>query len=477
MKDIEILLPHDSALVDPSKDLVMRFTSGVSLGAGDKERLGLVCSEILRVAVAEENPNAARMQSKVRVHKEEEGVILEVINLGPPLFMSESRTRELENKGVEFENLGRKGQRLVFRIGKFNSQTKLVDAKGAPLSSAEDKDGIRIRELKPGEESQLSALFFEVYRYHYVNEYVYYPEKLRKMIQEERLIPIVAENAQKKIVGHIGLVRWNDNPPVYEAALGVVDPKLSSGGLFTKIFDRVVLRMEQTAMQYCVYDFVTNHDFSQRMVAKYGFSDLALLVGNQDSSLQAKLEELGIGKDPKEMDRYSLLVAVGPRVKHPFGTELILPTNIGESFGFLLKGLSLNWTPAPRFYPLAHGGDYSVKLQPEHQAAIFDLHQPGKQALTKLLEEWKGFLREGYIYGAIDVPIHHPGLGQVYDLVSKAGFFMAGFLPYQFSKQLCFRFQFLLPSKVNFAALKLHSETGKRLLAVVKENYERNQIL
>ena len=230
-------------------------------------------------------------------------------------------------------------------------------------------------------------------------------------------------------------------------------------------------------MQYCVYDFVTNHDYSQRRVARFGYCDMALFIGNQVADTQARLELIGIGADPKDMDRYSLLLAIEPHVPRPFGKTVVLPVNLGEACGFLLKPLNINWLPEPRFYPLPPAGDFRLDVQKEQKTAIFDFHQPGKQALDRVIEKWRQLLPENIQYFAIDVPVDFSGLGQLYDALSKHGFFMAGFLPYNYSDRLGFRFQFLAPSKVNFDGIKLFSENGRRLLRIVRDNYQRNRVI
>ena len=78
---------------------------------------------------------------------------------------------------------------------------------------------------------------------------------------------------------------------------------------------------------------------------------------------------------------------------------------------------------------------------------------------------------------AIDFPLNYPGIGQAYDILSKHGFFMGGFVPYHFSDVLGFRFQFLVPTKVDFANIKIYSETAKKIFKMVREDYERNTIL
>ncbi|MEK7722432.1 MAG: hypothetical protein AAB359_08585, partial [Elusimicrobiota bacterium] len=336
-------------------------------------------------------------------------------------------------------------------------------------------ENIEIRALKAGsEEHKLSRLFHSVYGYNYINEFVYYPGRLGEMIKQGRLISVVAALPNGRLVGHVGLVKWSESPPVYEAALGLVDPLVKSKGLFGKIFRKTMEHAKKMPMQYCFFDFVTNHDFSQKLISKYGIRDMALFVGCQTRATQARLEKLGIGRDPADMDRYTILFSIIPGVERPFGRNIKLPLNLGESLEFLLKPLNLAWLPEPRFSTLPSGGGYESKCQPLQDAVYYDLASPGSTALEEILTGWRELLRNGYQYAAVDIPLGNPGLGNAHNLLAANGFFIAGLVPYRYSDKLAFRFQAVAPSRIALDKIKVASENSRRLLEIIKADYQRN---
>jgi hypothetical protein len=236
-------------------------------------------------------------------------------------------------------------------------------------------------------------------------------------------------------------------------------------------------RARELPTQYTFFDFVTNHDHSQRLVAKYGPADLALFVGCQSKATQARLEKLGMGVDPRDTDRYSLLFSIIPQVPHPFGRQIRLPNNLGELLGFLLQPINVSWVPTSRFEVLAEDGEYQTHFQPAQNAVIFDLVRPGRQAAERLLTQWRHLLRTQYEYAAVEIAVDQPGVGHLYDLLAEHGFFVSGFVPYHHSDRLALRFQALGPTKVSFDEIKVFTPTAKRLLEIVRANYERNQVL
>ena len=423
----------------------------------------------------------------LEVFKNEYHLVVEVINRGVPILWNDpkeptaAKLKEVSShlEGLFIQNRGREGQTITLRMNLENKKDQSGQQKNGDetaLSKVKESE-IEIRLMKPEEAGSLSQLFYHVYGYQYINEAVYYPEKIAQMISQGELISFVASLPDNRLLGHVGLVRCNDQPLVYEPCLGVTDPRAKSRGLFSKLFQGVMDRLEKIPLQYCLIDFVTNHDYTQRFVSRYGTADLALFVGCQSKETQAKLEKIGMGADPQEMDRYSLLVSVLPRVPQPFGKIIQLPNNLGELLGFLLEPLGMSWIPTSRFQVLPAEGEYETVIQKAQSAIVFDLKTTGRSAVEKIIKEWASYLREGLQYGAVDVPVDQPGLAQIYDQLSSVGFFIAGFVPYRASDKLAVRFQSIGPTKVAFDGIRVSTEQAKKLLAIVRQSYERNVLL
>lgn len=479
-------IPPLQEFLNPALQFILAYAAQLGMEEERREKLRkaaeVAIALVMRNSLEEDPPKAVGLE----VLEANGSLVIEILNRGVPLFMNSKGAAQETFQDVSrlldqvaIENLGRQGQTFVLgmRLGTEAAKRSIAKQSFQHDEEISSEAEIEIREIRLGEENLLSQLFYFVYGYQYINEFVYYPEKIRALLDEKKLISLVAVLPSGKLVGHVGLLKWNDKPVVYEPCLGVVDPRLKSRGLFSAIFQRTMDLVKEIPMQYCFFDFVTNHDYSQRLVSRFGTVDLALFVGCQSKETQARLEKLGMGEDPKDMDRYSLLYGVIPRVQHPFGREVLLPNNLGELLGFLLKPLNLSWSPAPRFQLLQAQGAYQTQIQPTQSAVIFDLFDPGRVAVENILKEWQEFLRSGYQYAGIEVPLEAPGLGHLYDILCEHGFFIAGFVPYHFSNRLGIRFQSIGHTKVAFDKIKVSTDHGRRLLEIVKGNYERNQLL
>ena len=479
-------IPLADDFLEATADFVLSYARTLEMTAAGQERLRAALGAALRLTRECYEQGRSDEPASIRVRESGGRLIVDILNRGAPVLLQDdgqdtevSRFREAAKHvdAMSVENLGRRGQvvRLEMKVGRPSGsgiESLPLEGSGVP-----EDETLTLRLLRAGEESALSRLFYFVYGYDYIHESVYYPDRIKEMVEQGRLISTVAALAGGRLVGHVGLVRQNDTPPVFEAALGVVDPIVKSKGVFSRLFEKTMERMLQTPMQYCYFDFVTNHDLSQRLISRYGTREMALLVGRQSRETQARLERLGLGPDPEEMDRYSILLSVIPRVERPFGEDVALPPSLGEPLEFLLKPLGLTWTPASRFQGLPAEGSYKAHYEPSQDAVLFDAFKPGKKAVEGVVQEWKQALRDGYRYAAVDAPVSEPGLGAIYDILSSEGFFIAGFIPYRFSDRLAFRFQSIGPAEVAFDKIKVFTEDAKRLLEMVRGDYERNRLL
>lgn len=477
-------IPPNDLFLSPATDFIQSMADQYGMERERATRLTQASSKA--IALVMRNNQAGRSEEPIRVDvRENQGqMLVEVLNRGVPLFpqgeelsnFSRESSGELDTFSVE--NRGRQGQRMILSMRLLEGPVfHSNDYQGLmrQLSTNEETE-IELRELREGEETALSRLFYYVYSYDYIYDFVYYPEKIRAKLESKSLISFVAALPDGTLLGHVGLMKWNDQPTVYEPCLGVTDPAVKSKGIFGKVFHHTMERVKEIPMQYCIFDFVTNHLYSQKLVNKYHPCTMSVFVGCQTKETQAKLERLGMGEDPQETDRYTLLYSILPQVAHPFGQQVYLPINLGEMVGFLLKPLNLTWAPTSRFELLPPEGEFSVKLSADQNAVVFDLFNPGRRAVDQILKQWQDLLNDGFQYAGIEVPLDQPGVGHLYDILSDNEFFIGGFIPYHHSDRLGFRFQTIGPTNLDFDEIKVCGADAQRLLSVIRSNYERTRL-
>jgi hypothetical protein len=379
--------------------------------------------------------------------------------------------------GLTFENMGREGQRFIFTVNLPLRQQSLSlygDSAHSPII-VED---FVIRELIPGEDEKVTDLFYKVYEYNYINDWMYHPQEIRRMIRDGEFVSVVAATPEGKLIGHIGIRIWNQSPQVIEMGTGGTDPKVKAKGAYAKIFDHCLeIVRKKMDPEYLFFDCVTNHDFSQRQIIKSGGIDTALFVGCQSKKTQAGLARLGIGSDAHEMDRYSILYVIMNGRHNPFGNEVVLPSHLGDQLGFLLEPLGIHWVPASRADYLPKIGSFESFVNQMQNSVTFELENPGLDCVREIIAQWQHYLRDGLEYAAVDIPLHSRGLGYVQEILSTNGFFVSGFFPWRNSCKLALRMQSLAPKRVAFDHIKVYSPQAKRLLELVRSDFERNTVL
>ncbi|MBI5209767.1 MAG: hypothetical protein HY927_07345 [Elusimicrobia bacterium] len=486
-KKTRLEIPPDEGLLGPAVDFVVSFAMRFEFPEPRQEKLRGALLAALSMVMENNKGGKSDQPVSMEVAESDGKLLVRILNRGVPILLGSSdggpqmpcvakfRQASRHADRISMENLGRKGQAvaLEFKLGVSPAARSASAADDAP--EIPEDESMTLRGLAAGEEQALSRLFYLVYGYDYIHESVYYPEKLKSMIQGGDLISVVATRPNGRIVGHVGLVRRSAKPPVYEAAMGVVDPAIKSRGLFGRIFAKTMEKVRSTPMQYCLFDFVTNHDLSQRHIARYGYRELALFTGCQTYKTQARLAHLGLGPDPEGMNRYSILLAIIPTVPHPFGRKVTLPENIGEPLGFLLPPLGLEWTPASRFQPLPAAGRYNTRLEPAQSAVHFDLVEAGGRAIEGIARDWSDLMANGYQYAAVETAADLPALGAVCDSLSGHGFFAAGFVPYHPPDRLGVRLQAVGPANLAFDKIKVATEPSRRLLDLVRKDFESSR--
>ncbi|MBI4402880.1 MAG: hypothetical protein HY537_01890 [Deltaproteobacteria bacterium] len=477
-------IPPDQSFIDPSIHFAISFAQNLGVAVDRLNGLRGVFTSALTQLMDCNREGESDSPILLDVFEEDGRLVIELINRGVPIFTQGSTLSRLQEASqqmdrLSIENLGASGQRLVIEMNLGSMATqRSVEKLGLPeKTNGFDEQNIELCELICGQEKKLTELFYFVYGYNYINEAIYYPEKIRAMWESGKLISIAAALPDGRLAGHVGLMKSNENPLVYEPCFGIVHPGIKSHGLFSRLFGRAMDKLHQLPMDYCVFDCVTNLDFSQRLVSRAGACDLALFVGSQGSQTQAKLSRLGIGSDPHVSDRYSILYSIITGSLNPFGKQIHLPESLGEMLGFLLMPFGMTWNPTPRINSLPREGHYKTSFQPRQNAVLFDLMKPGRRALASILDEWKELLRNGYRYGAVELSVQEPGLDHVYDLLAEQGFFVAGFIPYHLSRSLGVRFQSMGPTHIDFDEIKVFSKTAKKLHGVVERDYQRNHLL
>ncbi len=185
---------------------------------------------------------------------------------------------------IRFLNLGRGGKRV--EIVK-NLPYKDVDAyltedekKSAPPTEPAKQDiAITIRLMRPDDSVDLSRCVYRCYGYTYANGDVYFPDRVRELLESGLLISHVALNPEGEVIGHLAIRKEHPGNRVGERGQAVVDPRYRGHGLLNKLLSAVIEHARGIGMYGTYSEGVTVHTFSQKAAIAAGGRETGILLG------------------------------------------------------------------------------------------------------------------------------------------------------------------------------------------------------
>ena len=136
----------------------------------------------------------------------------------------------------------------------------------APLAPPQE---YTIRRMQPDEAMQVSQLMYRAYGNSYLNEDVYYPDRVAALNASNTIISFVAVGADGRLAGHYALER--DEPgPVVEGGQAVVDPAHRGRGLLDRMKDAALAEARRLQLVGVFADAVTVHTRTQQSDIKHG---------------------------------------------------------------------------------------------------------------------------------------------------------------------------------------------------------------
>lgn len=184
------------------------------------------------------------------------------------------------NKAV-FNNLGKAGKeaRLILYSENFRIEN-LINKSETPPAAEETRDVFKtVRLFKPEDAWEISKLFYRSYGYSYVNEVVYYPDRILENIKKGKMHSAVAVSEKNKIVGFVSIFEPDSSNRITEFGMAVNDPDYRGQGIMNYNVEFIMNRARELKYSGIFAHSVTNHIFTQKTMAKYGFVTCALMVG------------------------------------------------------------------------------------------------------------------------------------------------------------------------------------------------------
>jgi len=368
---------------------------------------------------------------------------------------------------VKFVNLGKGGKRLEF------IKNISYGGTGEPVASGEatQKDEqlpqdlpITIRLMRSDEGIALAQCFYRVYGYTY-GEFLYYPEKIRELIESGLQISIAAVTPEDEIVAHQALVLERPDSRIAEMGQGVVDPRTRGRGLFEKI----KLASQDIARERGLYglytETVTIHPYSQKANFAVGAKEIGFLFGMAPQMFSFK--KIAERQDQRQTTimlyhrtNEEPLRTVYPPIQH----ETMI-RRIYENGAFKRK---LESAPGEDELELAEMSLLDMKTLPEYSFGFLRVIRYGRDLPDLVRVRLRELCLGRYDCIYIDLPLSDPATAHFCVALEMLGFFFSGIIPEMFDGD-ALRLQYLNNVSIDSSRVVLVTDFGKELFKYIQD--------
>jgi anti-sigma regulatory factor (Ser/Thr protein kinase)/GNAT superfamily N-acetyltransferase len=371
---------------------------------------------------------------------------------------------------INFLNLGRRGKRveLVKNLPYKDVEAYISEEEKdrvAPVTPVSKDVPTTIRLMEPDDSVGLARCVYRCYGYTYANGDVYFPDRVRELLESGLLISHIVLGPGDEIIGHIAIRKEYADAVIGERGQAVVDPRYRGHGLLKKMVSSSIAHARELGMYGTYSEGVTVHTYSQQAALSMGAHETGVLLGFTPATMSfKKIEESDRQQRQAAVLLYTRINEEPQRDAYPPFHHQAVIRRIYEINGLRRNVISALDVKKPADVPLSAQVD--VKVQTEANRAFMLIKQYGAD-----LEELVRFrLRElclrrvDCIY--IDLPLSHPATPKFCASLELLGFSFAGVIP-EMSEGDVLRLQYLNNVDANLDNIQIASDFGKELLDYV----------
>jgi len=371
---------------------------------------------------------------------------------------------------VSFVNLGKAGKET--RLVKYRG-TRIPEMMESPRADihteTQPMPAYHIRQMLPHEAAAVSKCAYLSYGYSYSNEHVYFPERLRQLNEEGKMVSLVAVTEDHGIIGHIAFIFNGDDPLVPVSDDAFVIPQYRGSGCLNDLGKALIDWAMDHGLMGTYTWAVTSHPYSQKVALKWGLSDTAILLAG-DIPFEFKAIKEGSTQRESETILFRYFRPVDKIEIYAPLHHVDMITQIYEHQGVPVEVLK----PAPGIDIPDEEAILEVKYDPSIIAFI-TVKQYGRNVTSEVSRILKGLciqrIETIYLY----FPLNEPHTALLTADFEALGFFFCGIMPGSEGRDRLM-LQYLNNQSLDYSQICLNSETGKMLLNYIKK-HDPNQML
>ena len=330
-------------------------------------------------------------------------------------------------------------------------------------SGSREKD-FNVEMFRPEYADSVVSLFQCVHGDDYPIKVFYDPAGLIKANEEGEYYSVVARSLDGRVIGIHNLFRSAPSPEVYEWGVGLVLKEWRGKGVSAEIEKFMNGHVVPTIGMHTVFgEPVTNHTAMQKEGLKFGYHVTALEVGLMPGEAYS-------GEGVKT-SRVSTLLYF--RIFRNIPQNVYLPKSYNEPLRGLYERFSEGRVIVESTDPISETSSTKSRMDVFDFAKVARLafHETGRDFAGRLAEMESEAVNKGSVVIQVWIKLTEPWVGKIVEILRGNGYFLGGLLPQWFDDDAMLMQKLLC--KPEFESIQLHADESKRLLEIVRSDWNQ----
>lgn len=398
-------------------------------------------------------------------------------------YSKETLKKDLEQKGlgtylmkqflddVSFHNLGQEGKETCLFKHLNNKQIQDLISKEEMEVVESEKDQERlpkgsvkfiVRRMKPEEAVEVSKCAYSSYGYTYINENIYYPDRVRELNKTDTLISYVAVTETNEIIAHNALEREGDSM-VPEKGVAFTKPKYRGQGCLRQLS---ITLMEEAKKRHFTGVFskgITTHAYSQSNLIKFGFRACAVHISFGK-------ERIYKGIDQQIKQRESVIIMfhfINPPLRH----VLYVPSHHIEMIKLIYDNLGVEpeFRSAGNYVELpVEKANTMLKTNLKSMTAHITINQYGLNVVEDVRKNLKSLCQQRLETIYLHLSLNDKYTAWLTHEFEKLGFFFSGIIPGDKGNDELI-LQYLNNYVIDYDRIMIASEVGRKMMEYIRK--------
>lgn len=371
---------------------------------------------------------------------------------------------------VRFSSLGNRGNRveIVKRLPSTHVKAYLAGEEEQPVTPAAPAPlqvPVTLRLMTPDDAVGVARCTYRCYGYTLPDDYLYFPERLREMLEGGLLEVCVGATAEGEVVSCLTLQVDRAGAAVGELGEAMVDPRFRGHGLFEQMKTFLKQRAAARGMLGLYSEAVTVHPFSQKGNIALGACETGVQLADEAPAVVFRQIDEGTPKKRTATILYYL------RTKEEASRLVYPPAHhqaiIGRIYahGQFQRNLQMAMAPAGQ-QALPGRSQVKVEVFPEWSWASLLVTAYGSDLPDLVRFRLRELCGRRIDWIGLDLPLSRPEAGQFCAPLEALGFFFAGIIP-ELADGDVLRLQYLNNVDPDVESAHIVSDFGKELFSYV----------